>query len=158
MSHNQLLSREDVINAYKFILGRAPESEQVIDETPWIPDHRRAASRVPDVERIWYAVSVLGGLDAWKTRALTGITVSQAISRSGGVGAQHWEASRDSGAPASAKPAASCDAASRIGEAPAFANGSSGRESRDRSWSQYWRRLHQGNRVGIRKARPLHRA
>jgi len=32
MSHNQLLSREDVINAYKFILGRAPESEQVIDE------------------------------------------------------------------------------------------------------------------------------
>jgi len=30
MSHNQLLSREDVINAYKFILGRAPESEQVI--------------------------------------------------------------------------------------------------------------------------------
>src|SRR5438309_2950654 len=120
MSHNQLLSREDVINAYKFILGRAPESEQVIDETPWIPDHRRAASRVPDVERIWYAVSVLGGLDAWKTRAQTGITVSQAISRSGGVGAQHWEASRDSGAPASAKPAASCDAASRIGEAPAL--------------------------------------
>jgi Macrocin-O-methyltransferase (TylF) len=31
MSHNQVLSREDVINAYRFILGRAPESEQVID-------------------------------------------------------------------------------------------------------------------------------
>ena len=31
MSHNQLLSREDVISAYKFILGRAPESERVID-------------------------------------------------------------------------------------------------------------------------------
>jgi hypothetical protein len=31
MSHNQRLSREDVINAYKFILGRAPESERVID-------------------------------------------------------------------------------------------------------------------------------
>ena len=31
MSDNQLLSREDVINAYKFILGRAPESEQMID-------------------------------------------------------------------------------------------------------------------------------
>ncbi len=31
MSHNQLLSREDVINAYTFILGREPESEQVIE-------------------------------------------------------------------------------------------------------------------------------
>ena len=38
MSHNQRLSREDVINAYKFILGRAPESEQVIE------GHRRYGS------------------------------------------------------------------------------------------------------------------
>ena len=31
MGGDPLLSREDVINAYKFILGRAPESEQVIE-------------------------------------------------------------------------------------------------------------------------------
>lgn len=31
MSHNQLLSRQDVINAYTFILGREPENEQVIE-------------------------------------------------------------------------------------------------------------------------------
>jgi hypothetical protein len=31
MGEDQLLSRDDVINAYRFILGRAPESEQVIE-------------------------------------------------------------------------------------------------------------------------------
>jgi Macrocin-O-methyltransferase (TylF) len=31
MSHDELLSRDDVINAYKFILGRAPESDHVIE-------------------------------------------------------------------------------------------------------------------------------